>query len=265
MAVTNQESGTIFDEPENPEGETDSKGEGEEQLEKGEGGEPGESPSTEEDQGKKEAPNFDGLPFKDITALVKGYKDLQSRATKRDQEYTQMQGILTQIIPQLPKREQQEIAEDPEAFVKSFVQNPKEVLNALIKQALTTSLKETVEPLQGEVRGLSGNLELQKFLESHPELEEGDENLILDAMDRYPEFRGRRDRLDVWLKLVKDDHPEVRERMKGRKTELEKGASDAKKAASLGGRKSSTPASSQGDDFDDLVTMWKDRQKFFER
>jgi hypothetical protein len=261
MAGTNQESETIFDEPENPEKETGSEEAGEEQLEKGEGGETGESPKTEEDQGEKEAPDFDGLPFKDITALVKGYKDLQSRATKRDQEFTQMQGILTQILPQLPKKDQQEIVEDPEAFVKSFVQNPKAVLNDLIKQALTTA----VEPLQGEVRGLSGNLELQQFLEKHPELDEGDENLLLDAMDRYPEFRGRRDRLEQWLKLVKDDHPEVRERMKGRKTELEKGASDAKRAASLGGKKSSTPASSQGDDFDELVTMWKDRQKFFER
>ena len=261
MAVTNQESVSIFDAEENPATGTDVKGEGEEQLEKGEGGEPGESPGEE----KKEAPNFDGLPFRDITALVKGYKDLQSRATKRDQEFTQMQGILTQIIPQLPKREQQEIAEDPEAFVRDFVQNPKAVLNDLIKQALTTSLKETVEPLQGEVRGLSGNLELQKFLENHPELQDGDENLLLDAMDRYPEFRGRKDRLDVWLKLVKDDHPEVRERMKGRKTELEKGASDAKKAASLGGRKSSTQASPKGDDFDDLINLWKDRNKFFER
>jgi hypothetical protein len=264
MAGTNQESETIFDEPENPEGETGADEKGEEQLEKGEGGEPGESPSTEEDQGKKEAQDYGGLPFKDITALVKGYKDLQSRATKRDQEYATMQGILTQIVPQLPKKEQQEIAEDPEAFVKSFVQNPKEVLNALIKQALTTSLKETVEPLQGEVRGLSGNLELQQFLEKHPELDDGDENLLLDAMDRYPELRTRKDRLEQWLKLIKDDHPEVRERMKGRKTELEKGASDAKKAASLGGRKSSTPAS-QGDDFDELVTMWQDRQKFFQR
>jgi hypothetical protein len=168
--------------------------------------------------------------------------------------------VLKEILPRLPKQQQEQVQEDPEAFVKAFVQNPKAVLQDLIKQALTAA----VEPIQGEVRGLSGNLELQQFLEKHPELEDGDENLLLDAMDRYPELRGRKDRLELWLKLVKDEHPEIKERMKQRKDDLEKGATDAKKAASLGGKKSSTPASEK-DDFDELVTMWKDRQKFFQR
>lgn len=260
MAGTNQESETIFDEPENPAGETESKETGEEKLEEGKGEGTGEPSEKEEGQGAQEAPDFDGLPFKDIKALTKAYKELQSKSTKRDQEFVQMQQVLKEILPRLSQKQQEQVEEDPEAFVKSFVQNPKAVLSELIKQALATA----VEPLQGEVRGLSGNLELQQFLEKHPELEDGDENLLLDAMDRYPELRGRKDRLELWLKLVRDEHPEIKERMKQRKDELEKGASDAKKAASLGGRKSSTPAS-QGDDFDELVTMWKDRQKFFQR
>lgn len=259
-----QESETIFDEGENQETGTARVAEGEEQLEAREGG-VSETPETEGEGTPQEKPDFDGLPFKDVQALVKGYKDLQSRATRRDQEFVKLTETLKEVLPRLPQQKQQEVQENPEQFVREFVQNPRQVLNDLIKTALTTTLKETVEPIQGQVRSLSGVVELQRFLENHPELEDGDENLIMEIMDKYPEIGQRQDRLEVWLKLLKDERPDLRDRMAKAKAGLEKGASDAKKAASLGGKKSSTPGPSQKDEFDELIDLWKDRRKFFER
>ena len=175
-----------------------------------------------------------------------------------------MRDLLKQVIPHLTAKQKEVIKEDPDAFMKKFVTNPKETLQTLIMEALQTSINSTITPLQGQVRGLGAKVELQSFLRDHPEVTDEDVEPLMKMMDKYPEVWGRPDRMEVWFKLLKIESPEIGARTTKQKEELERSASDAKAAAGLGVRKSSTPKQ-KGDEFDELIDMWKDRNKYFHR
>lgn len=248
-----KDSETIFDEKEEPEKEgSNSEEEVPEQSVEGEG-------EKEEAEEEKEQSFLDGTTFKSGNELAKAYKELQASFTRRNQEFSDMQGLLKQVIPLLTARQRQEVKEDPDAFMKAFVTDPRGTLLKLISEAHQSK----VEPLQGEVRQLSASVELNSFLSNHPELEEQDVEAFLKVMDAYPEVRSRKDRLEVWFRLFKDENPEFRDRAAQRKESLEQGASDAKKAAALGGRKSSAPKNTEGDPFDDLLSLSKERNAYF--
>ncbi len=251
------ESETIFDEPEENKGTEG--GEGVEEQPKGEDGAPQDSQKDD----------LDGLPFKSVKDLAKAYKELQSHSTRRDQELAEVNKALRELAPHLTKPQQKvaekEAKEDPEAFINAFVNNPRGVLSEIIRKELETSQKSTVEPLLGEVRAVKGEVELNKFLAAHPEISEGDVDPLLKIMDKYPEIMNRRDRLEVYYKLLKLENPEIGSRTTQRKKELEKSASDAKTAATLGGRGSSTPKQPEGDEMDEIIAMNKERNAYFNR
>lgn len=252
------ESETIFDDLDNQDTGT---GEDEVVKEKPEGQEE----EQELDQELPEAKEIDlgGLPFKTVEALVKGYKDLQGHATKRNQEFATLQQTLRDLAPLLTKKQEQEIKEDPEAFVKAFVENPRGVLDGLVQNALQTALKKNVEPIQTQVGGLGARIELKEFMNDHPEFTDNDVDLLIGMMDKYPEIRSRPDRLEAWYKLLQMEHPEYGERLKKTKSNLERSAADAKRAASLGGRQTSNPKQPDADEFDELIDLYHERQKFW--
>lgn len=258
-----KDSETIFDdEPEQsetsdsvPEKVEEEQSAGEEKPQEG----------AEEEEGEDEQSLLATTTFKTVKDLIAAYKELQANSTRRNQEFSEMQGLLKQVFPLLTAKQQAEAKEDPDAFMKAFVMAPKETLLGLIKEALQVSIRSTIEPLQGEVRGLGANLEFQTFLSKHPELEEKDVDPFLKIMDEYPQIRERKDRLEVWLKLLKHERPEIGQRTAKQKESLEQGVSDAKKAAGLGGQKSSAPKSTEGDPFDEILEEWNTRQAYFNR
>lgn len=251
-----KDSETFFDEPEQTE-EVSGSVEGE--VEQPIGGE--ETP--EKEKGETEQSFIAGTTFKTQEEMAKAYKELQASFTRTSQEFKEAKDLLKQMVPLLTKAENKElnkeIKEDPDAFMKAFVSDPKGTLNSLISEAQ----KAAIEPLQSELRTTTSNLELQSFLTKHPELNEDDWEPFLKITNKYPEVGSRRDRLEVWLKLLKIDNPDIGERTTQRKEQLEKGALDAKKAAGLGSRKSSTPKQEEGDEFDQVLKLYTDRRAKF--
>jgi hypothetical protein len=253
-----KDSETYFDDPaDNAEEQPVAVKEGEEQ--------PEETPVPEEgaegEAKKEEKSPLEGTPFKSVEELTRAYKELQSFSTRRNQEFAEMQGMLKQMIPNLTRSQQQEIKDDPDAFMKEFVSNPKGTLLNLVKEAQ----KESVEPIGGKLARLETQVELNNFLGKHPELTEDDIDEMVKIINSYPEIKNRPDRLDVYLKLLKHDKPDIGQRMTQQKVGLEKGASDAKTAATLGGKKSSTPKQPEGDEFDDILATWRERQAKWNR
>ena len=242
----------LEDEQNNPE---------EEQVEEAASGDSGVS-GDEAEKPVVNEPDFGGLPFKSVEELVKAHKELQGHSTRRNQEYASMQQVLQQVVPLLNKKEQAEVKEDPEAFVKAFVENPKAVLGELINAVLQGQVQKTLAPIQGQVGSIGSKMELQEFQRNHPEFGDAEANLLSQIMDKYPEVGRRSDRLEAWHKLMLAEHPEVGEKLKQKKVSLEASAAEAKKAAALGGNKSTNPKP-PADEFDDLINLYSDRYSYY--
>ena len=263
--MAEKEPESYFDEtPDNqgtPEPEGSQGDPGKPQATQGDGSTPGNAAAKP----PAEPLDFGGLPFKDISELVKAHKELQSRATRRDQEfYAVLEAQKRLFAQQQAAGKPEPKPEDPEEFVRNFVTNPRGVLDSLIKSAIEAGIKEHIEPIRGEVTGLRSNTELQGFLGAHPELEDADADLIMKAMDAYPEVGTRKDRLEIWLRLAQEDNPQIRERIAAKKASLEKPGNDAKKAASQGGHKSMTPRTGEEDPFDEVMNLYNSKYKYYQ-
>jgi hypothetical protein len=243
------ESETFFDEP----------GQSTEVDPVVEGGETEQPEGAVDGGGESEQSFIEGTTFKNPKDLAKAYKELQSSFTRSSQDLAEAKNLLKQILPRLSPAKQEDIKDDPDAFMKKFVSDPMGTLKSLISE----TQKSVIEPLQGELRTTSANIELQQFLGRHPEINKDDVPALMKIMEQYPEIRSRRDRLEVWLKMLKVENPEIGKRTTQQKEQLEQGVSDAKKAAALGGRKSSTPKQSEGDEFDDVLSLYNKRTAYF--
>jgi hypothetical protein len=228
-------------------------------VESAEGGEVGEQSEGVAGDENSEQSFIEGTTFRDVKELAKAYKELQSGFTRSSQDLAEAKSLLQQLIPRLKPEQKQEIKDDPDAFMKKFVSDPMGTL----KEIITEAQQSIIEPIRGEMRSTSANIELQSFLGKHTELNENDVQPLLKIMERYPEVRSRKDRLEVWLKLLKTENPEIGKRTTQQKEQLEQGVSDAKKAAALGGRKSSTPKQAEGDEFDEVLDLWKKKTSYF--
>lgn len=244
-----EESQTFFDEPtEQPIEESVEKEEKAEQPEV--------TPEEEPQEG------IEGTTFKSAADLAKAYKEIQGTFTRQSQELKEAKQLLKDFSTHLTKPQAKEVkkaySEDPEQFMKDFIADPFGTINKAIEEAQG----KVLGPIQGELRAASSNIELQTFLSKHPELTDEDVEPFMEIMDRYPEFRQRKDRLESWLKLLKVENPAIAERTTQKKEQLELGASDAKKAAGVSPRKSSLPKQTgKGDEFDDVLDMWKARRE----
>lgn len=262
-----KDSETFFDDPkdnetdgaEGVEGQDpqDQDGEGNEQPDGEEGG----KPSGDDGKDIEEQPLIEGTSFKTQEDLVKAYKSLQADYTRGQQERAEMAAIMKQIIPRLPKPQQEEVKEDPEKFLKEFVKDPRGTLNELFQK----SNQQQTGAITQEVRQLKVQSEIAMFLRQHPELTDADGDGLLKVMKDYPELDSRPDRLEAYLKIYKQDNPDFAARTAQRKKDLEKGAADAKQAAAQGGRRSSTPKQPEGDEFDEILNLWKGTQAKFNR
>jgi hypothetical protein len=218
-----------------------------------------EEQSPEGEGSEEEFAFLKGTTFKKPEDLLKAYNELRGEFTRRNQETSELKGLLKQVLPFLTRTQQQEVKENPEDFMKAFVTDPKGTLLSLI----TETSQSVIEPIKGEVGGVKASLELEKFLSKHPELQESDVEAFMKVMDSYPEVKGRKDRLEVWLKLLKHENPEIGQRTTAQKASMEQGVSDAKKAAVLGGKKSSIPRKEGGDEFDEVLKLWSERNAKF--
>lgn len=228
--------------------------------------EPSEDGEPEEPEAASGTGNeFDGLPFKDVKALVKAYKNLQGDHTKKSQRLAQYEkDLLPKILPLLSKEEKKEVREDPEQFLTKFLDNPIDAINAIIMKALGQYDSERVSPALGDFGQLAINNEVDGFFAKHPELSEDDEEEFLRLIDEYPEIAGRnvngkfvpnKDRMERYYKLLIAEKPEIKLRAKGN---VSKGITNAKKAASIGGKKASVPTQGKGDPFDDVLNLEKE-------
>jgi len=251
-----EDSETFFDKSEETE-KVSEVVEGSEEKSESEGPETGDKKEETEEQ------FVEGTTFKNVQDLAKAYKELQGNFTRTSQSLAEAKDVLKQLAPLLTKSQQKEakkeVEDDPDAFMKKFVSDPLGTLRGLINE----TQKSIITPLQGEVRAASASLELNQFLAKHTELTESDVESFLKIMDAYPEVMGRKDRLEVWLKLLKTDNPEIGQRTTQQKESLEQGVSDAKKAAGLGSRKSSTPKQPEGDEFDEVLKLYNERRSKF--
>jgi hypothetical protein len=228
----------------------------EESIEESPEGEP------EEPEAPPESTEFEGLPFKDVKALVKAYKSLQGDYTKRSQRLSEYeQNLLPKILPLLSREEKKEVKEDPEAFLQKFLDNPVAAINAIIASALNQYDTTRVSPVIGEFGQMSVNTEVDSFFAKHPELNEDDEEAFLKLIDEYPEVAVKnvngkmvpnKDRMERYYKLLLSEKPEIKLRAKN---SVGQGLNNAKKAASMGGRKASVPGQSKGDPFEDVLSL----------
>lgn len=245
---------TIFDDPQD-----NSVVEPEEGLEEVE--EQSEEEVIEEEEESGEQSFLKGTTFKKGEDLLKAYNELRSEFTRRNQENSEMRDLLKQVLPFLTKSQKQEINQNPEDFMRTFVSDPRGTLLNLITEASQNSIKG----IQSELGQVRANMEINEFRAAHPEFQESDIEGFMKIMDAYPEVRSRKDRMEVWFKLYKTENPEIGNRTTEQKKSLEQGVSDAKRAATLGGKKSSIPYKEGGDEFDEVLKLWNDRNAKFQR
>ena len=228
---------------------------------------PGDDQPVGQDQ--DEAPAGDdnplaGTPFKDVAAVVKGYKEIQKLVGNKDREIS---GIKQQLDSVLNTMLQLNGGQDPrtapntkipqgEEFWQAMYKDPQALLTQIVKYVQEKYNKEHLDPrltkVEGSMSQYQRGVRVQTFLQKHPDLKVSDEDDIVEVMDNNPWLKDREDGLDIAYRMVLGD----RYRVDAQKKATAAAVDPAKKVAGLGGKKTTLPVSNrQKDPFDEVLDL----------
>jgi hypothetical protein len=220
-----------------------------------------------------EPTQIEGTPFKDQSALVKGYKEIQKLVANKDREIEnlqrQVQAAVDAVqaafgkkpetdpqVPQLPEGQElwNAFAKDPGGTIQKFV-------DAKLREVMQ-GIDPRLKGVEDRVGGYEQRVAVQQFMISHPEIDTEMEKEIADVLKANPDLIERK---DLGLEIALNHVLAGRYRAGKRQASTDNAVAGAKSVAGVGGKKASVPAQKKEDQdiFDDVLRVDKEERELF--
>jgi len=210
-------------------------------------------------------PDFGGLPFKEISELVNAHKSLQGSYTKSRQELFNLQRQMEQITPILRQwQAEKQKAQTPQEkvdipkFLETFIEKGPDALTPLIEKMVEARLGnfqgQLLSPIQQELNQIRTNSSVDKFMATHPEVTDADEDAIIEIMQENPwleQIQSLPNRLEMAYNMLLRKEPQRFASRNANSAAL----NDMKSAASNVGTKSGSRGRVGKDEFDDVLSV----------
>lgn len=235
----------------------------------GELGQDGNEPTGESGEGV-EGEVIAGTPFKNQTALVDGYKNIQRLVAQKDREMAILQKQLQAALAAIQSRTQPKVDDNApklpvgEDFWKAFAQDPVALMQQIAKMQSEDFFKNQIDPRLGKVEGSMTGIQkanmVQNFLSAHPEFTVEDEAQVVDILEANPHLKEMENGIEIAYNQVLAD----RYRADFGKKAATNAVAGAKQVAGLGGKKTSLPVQAQNKDpFDSVMDLDASEREVF--
>lgn len=216
---------------------------------------------------------LEGTPFKDVAAVVQGYKDIQRLVANKDRENANLKRQVQMAIEAVQRFTKEKVAGgqqptglDKETFWKRFSEDPMALFGELFGQHFDRFSQEKLEPRFGKLETASNSYGtrdmVRDFMMAHSDITPEDEDKIAEILDNNPFLKGSREGLE----LAYDSMAATKFRAESSKQATSTAVAGAKSVAGLGGKKTAVPASSAGqrDPFDDVLDLDKQERELYQ-